>query len=173
MKRTSILLAVCLVVLFVFSNLCPAAFWYKTYPVEWPIDCNGKSGKISLLYDTDQFYVSNHMLHINTNYPAVSSITASATPSVDLSAASLFSDTPTDNEDQTITGTGADTIAGAVTSLKFIATGSADETITFGTGFISQGTLTVDTTAARYWVVTFVSDGTSWVEMCRSATSMQ
>lgn len=101
---------------------------------------------------------------------AMATITAGTTPSVDLSTASIFVDTPNDNEDQTITGTGAATIPGAITTIKFIGTASADEVITFGTGFKSTGTLTVGTAGTNMYTVTFVSDGTSWIELARTAT---
>lgn len=74
MKRTSILLTIVIAVaiLFAFSSLCPAEFWYKTYPVQAPLDCNGKTGLISFLYDTGRFYVSNHKLYImDGNYPSI------------------------------------------------------------------------------------------------------
>ena len=84
MKFKSILLTVCLVVLFVFSTLCPAAFWYKTYPVEPPLDCNGRTGEISLKY-SGQFYLSNHTLYmLDTNYPSLGDWISHAGAQVDL-----------------------------------------------------------------------------------------
>ena len=101
---------------------------------------------------------------------AIATITASATPTVDLSSASIFIDTPTDNQAQTITATGAATIPGAISSIKFVGSATNTETITFGTGFTSTGTLTVGNAATNVYIVTFVSDGTTWRELARTAT---
>jgi len=93
-------------------------------------------------------------------------------PSVNLSTASLFTYSPTDNEDETITGTGMSTIPGAVTTIEFLSVGTADEIITFGTGFKVNGTITLSATAGKYSTITFVSDGTYWVEIARQATGV-
>lgn len=67
----------------------------------------------------------------------------------------IYTLTPTDNTDTTITFSGA---------------GTADEIITFHTTLVnSVGTLTLGTTAARYYTVTFVSNGTAWYEVARTA----
>ena len=81
----------------------------------------------------------------------------------------LYTDTPTDNEDQTITfsGTGA---AGDEAAILFTTVGTADEVITFDSTLVhSTGTLTLSATAARYYSVRFVSDGSKWFEVSRTA----
>lgn len=100
-------------------------------------------------------------------------ITAGATPYVDLSTAALFVDTPTDGQNQSITATGAHNVPGEISTIEFISTGTSAETITFSTGFKSVGTLTISATASRYQMIAFVSDGTYWLELCRSSTPMQ
>jgi hypothetical protein len=101
---------------------------------------------------------------------AMGTITAGATPSVDLSSASIFLDTPNDNQAQTITGTGQATIPGAYVTIKFVGSATNTEVITFGTGFKSTGTLTVGNATSNIYTVTFVSDGTTWLEVARTAT---
>ncbi len=77
MKFKTILLAIVIAVLFAFSNLCSAGYWYKAYPVRAPLDCNGKSGVISFLYDTGHFYVAHGELHImDGNYPSINDYVA-------------------------------------------------------------------------------------------------
>jgi len=81
----------------------------------------------------------------------------------------LYTDTPTDNEDQTITfsGTGA---AGDEVTILFTTAGTADEVITFHSTLVhSTGTLTLSATAARFYSIRFVSDGTKWFEVDRTA----
>lgn len=81
----------------------------------------------------------------------------------------LYTDTPTDNENQTITFSGAGA-AGDEVTIVFTCVGTADEVITFHATLVSStGTLTCDTTAARYYVVRFISDGTHWYEVSRTA----
>lgn len=84
----------------------------------------------------------------------------------------LFTDTiVTDNEDQTITFSGAGA-AGDQVTIIFVtdAAGSGDEIITFhGTLVRSTGTLTLANAAASRYVVNFISDGSKWNEVSRTA----
>ena len=84
----------------------------------------------------------------------------------------VFTDTiTTDNEDQTITFSAGGS-AGDVATIVFITDtgGSADETITFQTTLTnSAGTLTLANLTAGRYVVSFVSDGTVWNEVSRTA----
>lgn len=83
----------------------------------------------------------------------------------------MFTDTiTTDNQDQTINASGTGT-AGDEMRIIFItdAAGSADEVITFGTNFRSTATLTLANAASSRYVVSFVSDGTKWTEVSRTA----
>jgi len=58
--------------------------------------------------------------------------------------------------------------AGAICVLSILTSGTTSYTITFGTGFKSTGTLATGTVTARYFNITFVSDGTSLIEMSRT-----
>lgn len=75
----------------------------------------------------------------------------------------------------TITPTGACTFnaTGGVAGqdVRFIITtsGISSYVLTFGTNFVSQGTLATGTTTAKKFVVSFIYDGTNWVEMGRTA----
>ena len=81
----------------------------------------------------------------------------------------LYTDTVTDNEDQAITFSGAGA-AGDEVTIIFTTAGIADEVITFHATLVSsEGTLTLGTTAARYYVVRFISDGAHWYEVSRTA----
>lgn len=55
--------------------------------------------------------------------------------------------------------------------LTFLITtsGTTSRILTFGTSFHKTGTLATGTTSARFFTVTFISDGTIWWEQCRTA----
>jgi hypothetical protein len=81
----------------------------------------------------------------------------------------LYTDTATDNEDQTITFSGAGS-AGDEATIIFTTAGTADEVITFHATLVSSvGTLTLGTDAGKYYVVRFISNGTHWFEVSRTA----
>lgn len=58
--------------------------------------------------------------------------------------------------------------AGAICVLSILTSGTTSYTITFGTGFKSTGTLATGTVSARYFNITFVSDGTDLIETART-----
>lgn len=58
--------------------------------------------------------------------------------------------------------------AGAICVLSILTSGTTSYTITFGTGFKATGTLATGTVSARYFNITFVSDGTNLIEMSRT-----
>jgi hypothetical protein len=81
----------------------------------------------------------------------------------------IYTDTVTDNEDQTITFSGAGT-AGDTISIIFTTAGSADEVVTFHATLVSSvGTLTLGTDAGKFYVVRFISNGSHWYETSRTA----
>lgn len=61
--------------------------------------------------------------------------------------------------------------AGSFASVIIRTSGTTTRTVTFGTGFKSQGTLATGATADRFWVVNFVSDGTFLYESSRTTTA--
>lgn len=58
--------------------------------------------------------------------------------------------------------------AGSIVVLSILTSGTTSYTITFGTGFKSTGTLATGTVSARYFNLTFVSDGTNLIETART-----
>jgi len=100
-----------------------------------------------------------------------SALTPAGAVALTVGLSNVYTDTPTDNEDQTITFSGAGT-AGEVISIIFTSVSTGDEVITFHATLVSStGTLTIGTTAARYYVITFISNGTHWFEVSRTAAS--
>lgn len=76
----------------------------------------------------------------------------------------------------TITPTGACTFnAGAAGSANQAATflittsGVSSFTLTWGTNFRKTGTLATGTVSARFFTVSFISDGVAWNELARTA----
>lgn len=81
----------------------------------------------------------------------------------------VYTDASNDNEDQTITFSGAGT-AGDEVTIIFATSSTGDEVITFHATLVSSvGTLTLGTTAARFYTVKFVSNGSHWYETTRTA----
>ena len=104
---------------------------------------------------------------------AVTALTAGASVTLTVAPGNrAYSDTiTTDNQDQTITFSGAGT-AGDRTTIIFVtdAAGSGDEVITFHSTLCrSTGTLTLANAASSRYVVEFVSDGSKWNEVSRTA----
>jgi hypothetical protein len=100
---------------------------------------------------------------------AATALTPGAAVALTVGTSTLFSDTVTDNEDQTITFSGAGAVGDEIT-IVFITAGTADEVITFHATLVSStGTLTLGTSAGKYYVVKFISDGTHWYEVSRTA----
>lgn len=58
--------------------------------------------------------------------------------------------------------------AGMRRTLLILTSGTTSYTITFGSGFRSQGTLATGTTNARYFALEFISDGTNLIELGRT-----
>jgi len=100
-------------------------------------------------------------------------ITAGATPTLTVyKGNTLYTDTiTTDNQDQTITASAGGTAGDRITIIFVSDTGgSGEEVITFhGTLMRSTGTLTIANGTATRQVIEFVSDGTKWNEVSRTA----
>ena len=102
---------------------------------------------------------------------AVVALTPGATPTLTVVAGrQVFTYQPADNTDATFNASAG---GSAGDSMTFIfttdAAGSGDEVMTFGTNMYSTGTLTMANLAADIYVVSFVSNGTAWVETGRTA----
>ena len=68
------------------------------------------------------------------------------------------------------TGTFTSTVpaAGIECTVIVLTSGATSYTMTFGTGFKSQGTLATGVTTAKYFVIKFISDGTNLLEFSRT-----
>lgn len=105
---------------------------------------------------------------------AASVITAGATPTLTVGLSNVYTDTiTTDNQDQTITFSGAGTAGDELTIIFTTDTGgSGDEIITFESTLVtSTGTLTLANVTAKSYLITFISNGTRWYEKSRTAVS--
>lgn len=58
--------------------------------------------------------------------------------------------------------------AGTQIHLEVVTSGTSSYTLTFGTNTKTTGTLATGTSDAKTFVVSFVSDGTNWVEFART-----
>jgi hypothetical protein len=58
--------------------------------------------------------------------------------------------------------------AGSRASVIIVTSGTTSYTITFGTGFLTTGTLATGATTAKTFVIEFVSDGTTMIETSRT-----
>lgn len=102
---------------------------------------------------------------VGTLREAIAVLTPGATPAIDASAASIYTLTPAEAETISVSGgTSGETLRLIVTT-----SGSTSYTLTFGTGFKSTGTLATGTTTAKQFIVTWVHDGTNFVETARTA----
>jgi len=100
---------------------------------------------------------------------AASALTPGAAVTLTVGLSNVYTDTVTDNEDQTITFSGAGT-AGDEITIVFTTAGTADEVITFHSTLVSSvGTLTLGTAAGKFYVIRFISDGSHWYEVARTA----
>lgn len=100
---------------------------------------------------------------------AASVLTPAEAVTLTVGLSNVYTNLVTDNENQTITFSGAGT-AGDEITIIFTTAGSADEVITFHATLVSSvGTLTLGTDAGKYYVVRFISDGTHWYEVSRTA----
>jgi len=58
--------------------------------------------------------------------------------------------------------------AGSRASVIIVTSGVTSYTITFGSGFLTTGTLATGTVTAKTFVIDFVSDGTTMIETGRT-----
>jgi len=100
---------------------------------------------------------------------AGSIITPSATAALTVGLSNCYTWTVTDDEDSTLTFSGAGS-AGEEVTIIFTTAGTADEIITFHATLVSStGTLTLGTTAGKFYTIRFISDGSHWYEVSRTA----
>lgn len=102
---------------------------------------------------------------------AAVALTPGATPTLTVVAGrQVFTYQPADNTDATFNASAGGSAGDTMTFIFTTdAAGSGDEVMTFGTNMYSTGTLTMANLAADIYVVSFVSNGTAWVETGRTA----
>jgi hypothetical protein len=140
------------------------------------INDGGVSKKITVLnlMKSLQSALTGYAIH-RDNLPvtvapsACSVITPAAAATLTVGLSNCYTYLATDNEDATITASGAGT-AGDEITIIFTTAGASDEIITFhATLMASTGTLTLAVTAARFYVIRFISNGSRWFEVSRTA----
>ncbi len=89
---------------------------------------------------------------------------ASGTTAYNFTSTNVFRVTPTASATYTAT-VGA---AGQHGTIIILTSGTTSRTITFGSGFKPNGTLATGTTSGKYFVLTYVSDGTYMIETSRT-----
>lgn len=98
-------------------------------------------------------------------YATKTVLAPSATPTVDSSLGDFFTLTPAENETINATTVG---VNGQRLFLKVLTSGVTSYTLTFGTNFKSTGTLATGTTTAKIFMLSFLSDGTNYIETSRT-----
>lgn len=114
----------------------------------------GKYGLHSGVIKAKRFHTSN-----------VKALTAGAAVAINANEAQVFSLTPGQNETITVTGGNA----GQMLYVVITTSGTTSRTLTFSTGFKVTGTLATGTTSAKVFTICFVSDGTNFNEVSRTA----
>lgn len=99
-------------------------------------------------------------------YSTKTALTAGATVTVDSTLGDFFTLTPAQDEAINATTVGAQ---GQMLFIKVLTSGTTSYTLTFGTNFKSTGTLATGTTTAKTFMIQFLSDGTNYVEVGRTA----
>lgn len=93
-------------------------------------------------------------------------LTPGATVTVNSTLGNFFTLTPAEDETINATTVGAQ---GQILVIKVLTSGTTSRTLTFGTNFITSGTLATGTTTAKTFMIAFLSDGTNYIELFRTA----
>jgi hypothetical protein len=99
-------------------------------------------------------------------YSTKAALTPGATVTVDPTLGDFFTLTPAQDEAINATVVG---VQGQMLFIKVLTSGVTSYTLTFGTNFKSTGTLATGTTTAKIFLIHFLSDGTNWIEVGRTA----
>lgn len=92
-------------------------------------------------------------------------LTPGATVAVDSTLGNFFTLTPGEAETINATTVG---VQGQILIIKILTSGATSRVLTFGTNFLSTGTLATGTTTAKTFIIAFISDGTNYIEMFRT-----
>lgn len=98
---------------------------------------------------------------------STATLTAGATPAfAPGSNISTYLLTPA--QDETIAATTTGAVAGKTYHIRVLTSGTSTYTLTFGSNFKSTGTLATGATSAKTFVVSFLFDGSNFVEVART-----
>lgn len=116
----------------------------------------------------NKFGINSGVVHAKRVTPAIVSLTASSTNAVVLNASKgeIFKLTPTGTCN--INASEITANVGQRVTLIVLTSGSSSYVLTFNTNFLSTGTLTTGATTAKTFVVDFVSNGTTLIEVSRT-----
>ena len=102
----------------------------------------------------------------NVAYATKTALTAGATVAIDSTLGNFFTLTPAQDEAINATTVG---VQGQVLIIKILTSGTTSRTLTFGTNFLSTGTLATGTGTAKTFMIAFLSDGANYIELFRTA----
>lgn len=123
---------------------------------------NGKVASADIVDDGTKITVSGQFAPYSTK----TALTPGATVTINSTLGDFFTLTPGEDETINATTVGAQ---GQRLFLQVVTSGTTSRTLTFGTNFKSVGTLATGTTTAKTFMVSFISDGTNYVEVSRTA----
>jgi hypothetical protein len=127
------------------------------------LNIGGAATTIGIGASTGTTTVKNNLAVNGQIFGKYSSITPSAGTTLDFTTSKYIQSTPGGDGTYNATVPGQGTEA----TLIIVST-STSRTITFGTGFKSNGNLITGTVSGKYFVVRFVSNGTSLIEVGRT-----
>lgn len=99
-------------------------------------------------------------------YSTKTALTPAAAVTITSTTGNFFTLTPDQATTINATTVGAQ---GQTLFIKVLTSGTSSYTLTFGTNFKSTGTLATGTADAKTFVIQFLSDGTNYVEVSRTA----
>lgn len=102
----------------------------------------------------------------NVPFATKIALTPGATVAIDSTLGNFFTLTPGQDETINATVVGAQ---GQILIIKITTSGVTSRTLTFGTNFLSAGTLATGTVTGKVFHIAFLSDGTTYTELFRTA----
>jgi hypothetical protein len=164
------------------SARTPTASVNELYPEAnvWKVNQNGTESSVVISPSAGQasltgltapraYSIADRAGRVHTSGAALTTLTPSAAVSLDVTLNDTYKLTVTDAEASTITFSAAGNV-GQNIKIIFVTAGTSTEVVTFHATLVSStGTLTLGTDAGKYYVVSFLSDGTRWYEVSRTA----
>lgn len=116
----------------------------------------------------NKFGINSGVVHARRVTPTINVLTASGTTDITLnvSKGEVFKLTPTGSAN--INASMITANVGQRVTLIVLTSGTNSYTMTFNTNFLSTGTLTTGGTSAKTFVIDFVSNGTTLIEVSRT-----